>query len=51
MVDWPTEINPKLKTFDRFGYRIDEVDFHPSYHHMMSLGMQYGVHSSCLEDR
>ena len=36
---------PELKTFDRFGYRIDEVDFHPSYHHMMSLGMQFGVHS------
>lgn len=37
--------NPKLKTFDRFGQRIDEVEFHPAYHHMMSLGMQYGVHS------
>jgi putative acyl-CoA dehydrogenase len=36
---------PELKTFDRFGFRIDEVDFHPSYHHMMALGMQYGVHS------
>jgi len=36
---------PELKIFDRFGHRIDEVDFHPSYHHMMQLGMQFGVHS------
>ncbi|MBT6492092.1 MAG: isovaleryl-CoA dehydrogenase [Deltaproteobacteria bacterium] len=36
---------PELKTYDRFGHRIDEVDFHPSYHHMMKLGMQFGVHS------
>ena len=23
---------PELHTFDRFGHRIDEVEFHPAYH-------------------
>ncbi len=35
---------PELKTFDRTGQRIDEVVFHPAYHRMFSLGMEYGVH-------
>jgi len=34
---------PKLKTFDRFGHRIDEVEFHPSYHQLMRLGLEGGV--------
>lgn len=39
------ENKPKLKTFDRYGHRIDEVEFHPAYHRVMQLGMQYGVHA------
>lgn len=39
------ENKPKLKTFDRYGHRIDEVEFHPAYHRVMELGMQYGVHA------
>ncbi|WP_028008349.1 isovaleryl-CoA dehydrogenase [Solimonas flava] len=39
------ENKPKLKTYDRYGHRIDEVEFHPSYHRVMQLGMQYGVHA------
>ena len=36
---------PELKSFDRFGHRIDEVEFHPAYHYMMQLGVDYGVPS------
>ncbi|MFP5307765.1 MAG: isovaleryl-CoA dehydrogenase [Gammaproteobacteria bacterium] len=39
------ENKPKLRAFDRYGHRIDEVEFHPSYHRVMQLGMQYGVHA------
>ena len=39
------ENKPKLKTFDRYGYRIDEVEFHPAYHRVMELGMKHGVHA------
>jgi putative acyl-CoA dehydrogenase len=36
---------PQLKTFDRFGHRIDEVEFHPAWHEMMRLAVGSGVHS------
>jgi putative acyl-CoA dehydrogenase len=39
------ENKPKLRAFDRYGRRIDEVEFHPSYHRVMQLGMQHGVHA------
>src|SRR6478609_2750961 len=26
---------PRLKTHDRYGNRVDQVDFHPSWHHLM----------------
>jgi len=38
---------PTLHQFDRYGQRIDEVHFHPSYHDLMQVGMRYGV--SCRE--
>ncbi len=37
---------PVLKSFDRFGHRIDEVEFHPAYHQLMGLGMGLGIHST-----
>ena len=29
---------PELRTHDRFGHRIDEVEFHPAWHELMALG-------------
>jgi putative acyl-CoA dehydrogenase len=37
---------PKLRTHDRFGNRIDEVDFHPAWHELMRLGISQGLHAS-----
>lgn len=34
---------PELRVFDRFGQRIDEVEFHSAYHHMMALGISHGM--------
>ncbi|WP_263973700.1 isovaleryl-CoA dehydrogenase [Psychrobacter sp. FME5] len=34
---------PKLRDFDSYGRRIDEVDFHPAYHELMTAGMKYGM--------
>ena len=39
------EYPPELKTFDRYGRRIDEVRFHPSYHSFMHLAIDNGWHS------
>jgi putative acyl-CoA dehydrogenase len=36
---------PKLRTHDRFGNRIDEVEFHPSWHELMRLGISHELHS------
>jgi putative acyl-CoA dehydrogenase len=36
---------PILNTFDRYGYRIDEITFDPSYHQLMELAFQFDVHS------
>lgn len=37
------ENKPKLRSFDRYGHRIDEVEFHPAYHTLMSAAMEYGM--------
>ena len=34
---------PELKTHDRFGNRIDEVEFHPAWHSLMSLSCGMGL--------
>ncbi|HKJ34970.1 MAG TPA: acyl-CoA dehydrogenase family protein [Solirubrobacterales bacterium] len=36
---------PELKTHDRFGHRIDEVEFHPSYHQLMKLHVEGATHA------
>lgn len=37
---------PELRTHDRFGRRIDEVEFHPSYHALMSAAVEAGLHGT-----
>jgi putative acyl-CoA dehydrogenase len=40
------EYPPRLRTHDRFGERIDEVEFHPAWHELMRVGVGQGLHSS-----
>ena len=37
---------PELHTHDRFGRRIDQVEFHPSYHALMTLAVSAGLHAA-----
>jgi len=49
VAEWAMQANrnpPQLRTFDRFGERIDEVEFHPAYHQLMALGICAGVSSA-----
>jgi putative acyl-CoA dehydrogenase len=39
------EFPPRLKAFDRFGNRVDEVEFHPAWHQLMSLGIEHDLHA------
>jgi putative acyl-CoA dehydrogenase len=43
---WATEANaypPVLRTHDRYGHRLDEVDFHPSWHQLMRVAVEAGL--------
>ncbi|MET7857868.1 acyl-CoA dehydrogenase family protein [Streptomyces sp. NPDC005318] len=43
---WADEANryePVLRTHDRYGNRIDEVEFHPSYHALMDVAISEGL--------
>ena len=36
---------PELRTHDRFGHRVDQIEFHPAWHELMSLAVAHGTHS------
>ncbi len=36
---------PKLKTHDRFGNRLDVVEFHPAYHDLMRVSIENETHT------
>ena len=36
---------PRLRTHDRFGNRIDEVEFHPAWHWLMKTSVEHGLHA------
>jgi putative acyl-CoA dehydrogenase len=42
---------PELRTFDRFGHRIDEVAFHPAWHEILRLAMAARVHNLPWHER
>jgi len=47
-MEWGRQANenpPILRTHDRFGNRIDEVEFHPAWHRLMALASEHEVHS------
>jgi putative acyl-CoA dehydrogenase len=39
------ENKPVLHTHDRYGNRIDEVEFHPAWHRLMRMGVEHELHS------
>ncbi len=44
------EHGPKLKTHDRYGNRVDEVEFHPAWHELMTAAVGFELHSSPWQD-
>ncbi|HEY0166654.1 MAG TPA: acyl-CoA dehydrogenase family protein [Jatrophihabitans sp.] len=41
---------PVLRTHDRYGNRIDEVEFHPSWHQLMGVAVANGLHAAPWAD-
>ncbi|GIW43386.1 MAG: acyl-CoA dehydrogenase [Candidatus Binatia bacterium] len=42
---WANAYPPVLRNFDRYGYRIDEVEYHPAYHQLMALAVSHELHA------
>ena len=45
------ENRPELRTHDRFGHRLDVVEYHPAYHQLMELSIGAGSAASAWFDR
>ncbi len=41
---------PRLRTHDRYGHRVDEVEFHPAWHELLGMAVGHELHSSPWED-
>ncbi len=44
--EWGVQANenpPRLRTHDRYGHRIDKVDFHPAWHRLLGKGVSAGL--------
>ncbi|WP_082221047.1 acyl-CoA dehydrogenase family protein [Luteipulveratus halotolerans] len=41
---------PVLRTHDRYGHRIDEVDYIPAYHQLMQTAVSHGLHAAPWAD-
>jgi putative acyl-CoA dehydrogenase len=37
---------PVLRTLDRYGHRLDEVEFNPAWHALLGIALKAGLHSS-----
>ena len=37
---------PRLQTHDRYGHRVDEVEFHPAWHELMGMAVSHELHCS-----
>ncbi len=43
--DQANRFPPELKSFDRYGMRVDQAVFHPGYHTLMDVAISNEVHS------
>ncbi|HEY0638279.1 MAG TPA: acyl-CoA dehydrogenase family protein [Pseudonocardiaceae bacterium] len=41
---------PVLRTHDRYGHRVDEVEFHPHWHDLMTVAVSEGIHAAPWAD-
>jgi putative acyl-CoA dehydrogenase len=47
--EWGRQANehpPVLRTHDRYGNRVDEVEFHPAWHELMRTAVGHGLHAT-----
>ena len=47
-IEWGFQANankPRLHTHDRYGHRVDLIEYHPAYHQLMSVAIENGIHA------
>ncbi len=44
------EHGPALQTHDRYGHRVDVVEYHPAYHDLMRTSLAHGLHAGPWSD-
>ena len=52
-MDWgrlAERVPPRLHTHDRYGRRIDEVEYVPAYHQLMETAVSHGIHAAPWAD-
>jgi putative acyl-CoA dehydrogenase len=42
--------SPVFSSHDRWGHRVDTVEYHPAYHRIIGAAVEYGAHASCWAD-
>ena len=42
--------SPVLHTHDRYGHRVDEVEFDPAWHQLMTVAVESGIHAAPWAD-
>ena len=50
---WAEQANrfePELRTVDRYGHRLDEVEFHPAWHSLMDVAVSEGLAGAAWAD-
>ena len=48
VIEWGVQANaspPVLRTHDRYGHRVDMVEYHPAYHELMRLSVGHAMHA------
>ena len=54
VIKWGHQANknkPDFRTHDRYGRRVDEVEFHPAYHKLMETSIVNGLHAIPWTDK
>ncbi|MAO61225.1 MAG: DNA alkylation response protein [Alcanivorax sp.] len=53
VIEWGFQANankPEFEPHDRYGHRVDRVNYHPAYHSLMNMALREGLHSSPWTD-
>ncbi len=48
--DLANTLTPRHISHDRWGNRVDEIEFHPAYHNIMGKSVEWGLHTSMWVD-